>query len=357
MRDYQRSKLQLGKRRFSGLKRGGFTLIELLVVIAIIGILMALLLPAVQAVREAANRTSCLNNIRQIGISMHNFESAFQYFPQGWIERNPSCAPATPTLPPCETYRFGWASMLLPYMEGNNLYDSYNIAFGAWDDPSTATIESDSATPMDIYTCPSDPAENLNPALATQPGMHAKLNYMGSIGTDYMADQFLDRSTGGSGIFFMNSKVRDRDIRDGRTQTITHGERSGVPPQDANYYNQGIRIGLLENDPGSQILTSPPTPFPALELANQLAQGPYDTSVYPTAPIPSTEFGFNGRGAPGSDPIIAFTVGYTSAHPGGGSFVFADGSTQFLNDQISLTVLQQLLHKADGSTVDTSQYQ
>ena len=260
-------------------------------------------------------------------------------------------------LPPCESFRYGWATLILPFMEGNNLYDSYNISYGAWDDPSTGPIEEDSESPMPMYMCPSEATESLNPAIAGQPEVHAKLNYLGSIGSDYMVDQFLDETTGGSGMFYMNSRVRHRDILDGTSQTITHGERSGTNRVDHIYRNQGIRIGLVENDPGSQIFTNPPTAFPALELANQVAQSPYDPTRYPGAPIDTRFFGINGRGGgPNVDPLFAYTIGYSSAHPGGGCFVMADGSTLFINEVIDVNLFRQLLDKADGSTVDTSDF-
>ncbi|HMO12851.1 MAG TPA: DUF1559 domain-containing protein [Pirellulaceae bacterium] len=329
--------------------RHAFTLIELLVVIAVIGILMALLMPAVQMVREAARRTNCLSNIRNIGVAMHNFEGALNRYPEGWIERNTDCSASV--FPPCASYRYGWATLLLPYVEGGNIYGTYNISAGYWNDPSTPTVEFNSAAGIEIYTCPSDPEELLNPLV--EQGMHAKLNYVGSIGQDYM-DNFLSRNNGGSGMFFMNSRVRHRDIRDGTSHVISHAERSGTPSGN-QYRNLGIRIGLVQDGAVANDIDG--VTFPGLELANQLGQGPFDPTRYPGVPMDHRSFGIKGKGSAGvSSDIFAYTAGYASAHPGGISVLFADGSTMFMNETITVDVFARLLNIADGGVLSEDDY-
>ncbi len=212
-------------------RASGFTLVELLVVIAIIGILVGLLLPAVQAAREAARRMQCSSNVRQLGIAVHNFESAYKKLPSGWISNGTSGAPG-----------WGWATKLLPFMEGNNLYNQINLDVEI-DDDVHAQVR---VTPVSTFICPSDPFENLF-AITEGDGHHdhdhityssgderlddhgdvlfevAKSNYIGMFGTFELEDAPYN----GNGMFFGNSALRFRDVTDGLSNTLMIGERSG----------------------------------------------------------------------------------------------------------------------------------
>ncbi len=130
--------------------RHGFTLIELLVVIAIIAILIGLLLPAVQKVREAAARTKCTNNLKQIGLALHSYHDANKQFPPGYIDgnTNPTSTPDNDVGP-----GWGWASFLLPYLEQNNVYNQINFSLGV----GLGVNAQISQQPLTIYQCPSDP--------------------------------------------------------------------------------------------------------------------------------------------------------------------------------------------------------
>ncbi len=211
--------------------RSAFTLIELLVVIAIIGILMSLLLPAVQAVREAARRTHCKNNIRQVAIAAHMFHDSNERLPAGWIGDSVDNLPG-----------WGWASKVLPFMEENNLYDTIDFKL-AIDDPSNTSAV---ATLISTFKCPSDPAPEIvdlvptvgngglpppsilagAPALAwsAPPSTYlvGRANYSGMFGTFEIEDD----PDHGDGVFFRNSKVRFADILDGLSHTFLIGERT-----------------------------------------------------------------------------------------------------------------------------------
>ncbi len=200
-------------------RRSGFTLIELLVVIAIIGILIGLLMPAVQAVREAARRTQCLNNLRQLGLASHNYESALKHFPPsaefagyGAINTNSS-----------------WSihGRLLPYLEQGNVYDQVNLNV-AWDDQAAI-----SGLKIPIYSCPSDPQSdtprNVSPKLASP-------LYPTTYGFNFGSWMIFDPVTNsiGDGMFGPNRRVRMRDIIDGSSNTLLVAEVKARQPYGRN---------------------------------------------------------------------------------------------------------------------------
>src|SRR5437870_5088544 len=131
-------------------RRAGFTLIELLVVIAIIAILIALLVPAVQKVREAAARTQCANNLKQIGIAIHSYHDVAKGFPPAWDYEPPK----PPTRPTAVVH--AWSTYILPYLEQAPLYTSYNFDQILYNNPNSAVIQ----TPLAIFQCPSTPRSN-----------------------------------------------------------------------------------------------------------------------------------------------------------------------------------------------------
>lgn len=214
--------------QISRFPRAAFTLIELLVVIAIIGILMSLLLPAVQSIREAARRTECKNNLRQVALAAHLYHDAMERLPAGWI------GDSTDNLP-----GWGWASRLLPFMEQNNVYDTIDFTLPI-DDPSHLTAVSGV---ISTFLCPSDPlGETLDlvptvdngglppPILAnpyvlptSQPSafMAPRSNFSGVFGTLEIEDD----PDAGDGVFYRNSRTRFADIRDGLSHTLMIGER------------------------------------------------------------------------------------------------------------------------------------
>jgi prepilin-type N-terminal cleavage/methylation domain-containing protein len=205
------------------MKRSAFTLVELLVVIAIIGILVALLLPAVQAAREAARTSSCKNNLRQIGLALHQHHDIYKALPAGW-EGNIPTNPESPN-------GWGWATRILPFLEQTAVAErhiNFNLPIDNAANQATRLID------LPVFRCPSD----AGPATFRLGGVGCddhfvdkngptlfettKSNYPGMFGVSELEDA----PAAGEGIFFFNSKVNFAHVTDGLNHTIFVGERS-----------------------------------------------------------------------------------------------------------------------------------
>jgi len=192
----------------------GFTLIELLVVIAIVGILLGLLLPAVQKVRESAARSQCINNLKQIGLALHNYHDVHRSLPPGYFASGPYVDGANDTSP-----GWGWATYILPYLEQGNLSNQFNLGQPVQNFPGIQTM-------LKIYLCPSDiypsTAFAVPNAFGTTVVIAAPSSYAASCGPD--ASDVADPT--GLGIFYRNSRTRFADITDGTSQTVMVGDRA-----------------------------------------------------------------------------------------------------------------------------------
>lgn len=193
----------------------GFTLIELLVVIAIIAILIALLLPAVQQARESARRTQCKNNLKQIGLALHNYADAFNRFPPGYV----ASADTTATTP-----GWGWSAMILPQLDQSPLYNQINFNLPIEHASNATAIRSS----IPAYQCPSDiyspgpfPITNSANVQVVQAGPSC---YIGCVGND--SSDVDNNLTPGNGMLYRNSNITFGDVIDGTSNTIIVGERS-----------------------------------------------------------------------------------------------------------------------------------
>jgi prepilin-type N-terminal cleavage/methylation domain-containing protein/prepilin-type processing-associated H-X9-DG protein len=282
-------------------KPSGFTLVELLVVIAIIGVLVALLLPAVQAAREAARRVSCLNNITQLGLSLHNYEFHYESLPSGVTN------PDGPIRNEPQGNHVSWIVKILPYMEQNALYRHFDQAAGAYAD---ANSEVRSARIRSLE-CPSDGTPFTNSLNNV-----ARSSY---VGCHHDAEAPIDKDN--HGLLFLNSKVKYSEIYDGSSQTILIGE--ALTSADGLGWVSGTRSTLRNT---SLIEQSQPR-FGAAQKAADEKEKDKEKS--------------------GS----LFVGGFGSTHPGGANFGFADGSTRFVRQGADPDLLRRLGNRADGEII------
>jgi prepilin-type N-terminal cleavage/methylation domain-containing protein/prepilin-type processing-associated H-X9-DG protein len=317
----------------------GFTLIELLVVIAIIAILIGLLLPAVQKIREAAARMKCTNNLKQIGLALHNYHDANNYFPPGYVDRNTNRI-STPDndLGP----GWGWASYLLPYLEQDNLYKQINFTQGVGVGVNTAVSQQS----LTIYQCPSDPYQqvfsvydsNFNKPIA----MVAHGNYVGCNGWEECFNNAGGAGDGsgsdglagglgqsGNGLFYRNSRNTFGSVTDGLSNTI-------FVDHSPSTWTGAVAGGRCP----AWMATQPPSPYSP-------PPGPaYDNADFGEALVLAHG---NATHVPSADfPIFDPDVFY-SMHAGqGANFLFGDGSVHFLTSSINPYTFQYLCTIAGG---------
>ncbi len=349
--------------------RAGFTLIELLVVIAIIAILVALLLPAVQQAREAARRSSCKNNLKQIGIALHNYHDTFRILPPGWVNFRMNSTPevANDASGVVDSH-WGWHALLLPFVEQGPLYDTFrpgavmlsDVQTPGWTGNAGANspYAAAQATNLESFRCPSDSAPVKNEkggrTLFTNTGVDADnsanpiTNYVGNNGS-------VGRITAGAalqgvmcrgpvtnaaqlnpfnGIFagtgYIGTDIGFRNITDGLSNVIMVGERT--------YNIAGGGNGLAECGAGTLLgirQTGPDSQMARRQGSNVVGGGSWRLNGT-----------FSDMTNPSNTNNCAY--GFASAHRGGVQFVLCDGSVRFLSENIDHRLTSNA--DADGST-------
>ena len=348
--------------------RRGFTLVELLVVIAIIGVLVALLLPAVQASREAARRSSCVNNVRQLIIALHDYEHAKEHFPAG----STNLTGPIKNLPQGD--HMSWIARILPDLGEPARFRQIDFTVGAYhklNNPMRQTM-------IRTLYCPS------------WPGADGPISCYAGVHNDKEAPIDADNN----GILFLNSKITIDDLRDGSAYTLFVGEKvtdvntdlgwmSGTP---ATLRNAGTRInappdplaagptnvnswgappwvqdGMGEVDDGMMFATTDPSASADEDVIGVGENGEFlydrdgDDKVDEAAT--NAEEKETEQVDPyiktGGNPKAPLAVGgFGSDHPGGANFAFGDGGVRMLSDDLDLKVLQQLANRRDGAVTD-----
>ncbi len=323
------------------MRHQGFTLIELLVVIAIIGVLIALLLPAVQKVREAANRAQCSNNLKQIALAAHHYHGNCDCFPPGAVSgSSQACA----------------LIFLLPYLEQDSTYRLFDFSKSVFADAANAAGR---AQQPPIFLCPSDPSQGY---YQDSFGISGKSNYFGNMGAHgWVQDQRGAAQTKPvdlAGVFGNNSRTRLTDITDGTSNTALFAEiKRGARPGDDN-----LDVTVLLPpvwDITSNAATNPnnllppaacdtPGANPLNYTGLQYEHGSLVTALY-THTVPPN---YSGR-----DCIrgLFYDQGHLAArsyHPGGVNIALADGSVRFISDGIQFSTWRALGTRAGGGPVD-----
>ncbi|WP_437206298.1 DUF1559 family PulG-like putative transporter [Planctomicrobium sp. SH664] len=326
------------------LSKSGFTLIELLVVIAIIAVLIALLLPAVQQAREAARRSQCKNNLKQMGLALHNYLDVHGTFPPACVFNSNPGWPASGSARPAA---FGWGALILPYLDQAPLFDQLGVNTRTLDQVlASSTLAPLTRTPLPVYRCPSDIAPPINTGEGREFPSAYKNNFpdgVSAVGTsNYVAnsgvqlsniDGYLreDNPKRGWGMMMGASSIRIRDVTDGTSNTIMVGERDWVA-----FAAAWVGVGKPDNDGRSNA---------GIVMGN------------------SQNSKLNMYNDPGDENAER---GFGSSHEGGAQFLFADGHVAFISENIhynkpsntekelcppDIGVYQRLLRREDGLTV------
>jgi prepilin-type N-terminal cleavage/methylation domain-containing protein/prepilin-type processing-associated H-X9-DG protein len=310
-------------------RRTGFTLIELLVVIAIIAVLMGLLLPAVQKVREAASRLKCQNNLKQIGLALHNYHDGYKQLPTGW------------------DYATSWGTLahLLPYIEQDNVFRMIDFTKPISDPANSAVLP----IPISTFRCPSD-FDNPMPSLG------AATNYMGNNGNNpvFVIARGLNADDAPDGVFYSQSQnITITGITDGTSNTAFYSERV------LGDGNVGLASPLEDVFNGPNAAPGKPssadeayTWCQSVDITNPANQFP----LFMGAPWAHGQHCYQHVSPPNSRscgwlPSLRATMAATSRHGGGVNVVFGDGSTRFVSNTINLLTWRALGSRSGGEVI------
>jgi prepilin-type N-terminal cleavage/methylation domain-containing protein len=326
----------------NGIKRDGFTLVELLVVIAIIGILIGMLLPAVQSVREAARRVNCLNNMRQLGLALHNYESAHMAFPPSRLAPDDQPIPSSGTNHPgAETAFQSWTTLILPFVEQGNLSNQFDFDY-PWFDSENSNNSTVISQSLQLFKCPSSPTESADPyhCVGAAAGDYGSINEVKKkVYTDVLNIDDPGKYAR-SGLLSKFEKNPISRATDGTSNTLYVAECAGQP----DVYIAGGRMTMEDfaNYTDDKVVN-------------------FDGRLCPTDGTgwadPDCGFSINGATGDGLNkygPVMINAINVSEAysfHPGGACFAMADGSAHFISDSIDARTFVSLCTRAGGEVV------
>ena len=350
----------------------GFTLIELLVVIAIIAVLIALLLPAVQAAREAARRAQCVNNLKQMGLALANYESANGAFPPGEIKYNSTDGGSVGCKGFGEERGFQTFAIILPFMEQSNVYNAINFnlgTHGSWGGLPTGVMQSTGLlSKINSYICPSDLPLSGDPLATFAAGVHnsySQSSYAVSGGTwnvvAYYSGPDCWQQDPGNGAFDDISAFKMADMTDGTSNTISIGETSRFRNDLDTVYNQWSRYGFFGSlNGGSDPSTRPQGMAFEVPSPNQPFQpGDYfQGGSHPLPPGNAENTDYQNWTTPALAPQyrVYGQWGFRSFHPGGVNMAFCDGSVRFIKSTINQQTFMALGTRNLGEVISSDSY-
>lgn len=323
-------------------RRSAFTLVELLVVIAIIGILVALLLPAVQAAREAARRSSCLNNLKNLGLAMHNHHDTYRRFPPGCAQDQPPFGQAA------GNWGSSWKVYILPFIEQNNIFSQWQFDGGSSGYQHAGNMALVHNLTIPIYRCPSSPLPDFYAASYNAGSIQMITSYTGIAGST-LRQPLASTSHGlgsGFGSLYANSRVNMGALTDGTSNTIMIGEQSDHARNVQNQPMTGRYTAVTSQGPHGWTMGAGGT-----QLGAAYAERHFNCT---TVRYLINQRGIVSNVAQDSCDVcdnMGNNIPLSSGHPGGCLVAMGDGSSRFMPNSTTLAILQALCDGSDGTAV------